>query len=307
MIVTPNNIDRWTVFLLTILISLIGSKTSSAREVIWVNAEGTAIVTSNNPNKARTQAIEIAKQNAVAAALASGITAETLLVNFRLSGSILGVIPYGKVVKKKIVDEGVIESENKNSSKQKRYQVRIKAGVVEQADEEASSFYLDASINQSVFKDGDELKIHIQSTKKCYFAVFNILEDNKIIPLLPNDVFKNNDLAANKTFIFPGEKERKKGFKIRVHLPESKTVVTESIYIIALLKPFTLTSNNARKDHQGMIDDQKALVDELIQKVMGIPAKNRAEALMPYEIRETSKKTSKLAIIKEDDKDGRIE
>ena len=282
------------VSLLIFLICLIESRTSTAQDVIWVSAEGTAVVASNNQNKARTQAIETAKQNAVVAALTSGITAETLLVNFRLSGSILATIPYGKIVKKKIVGEGLVKSNNKDIDKQKRYHVKIKAGVVEPADEEDTSFYLDAGINQSVFKDGDELKIHIQSTKKCYFAVFNILEDNKIIPLLPNDLFKKNDLAANERFVFPGEKERKKGFKIRVHLPKTETVATESIYVIALLHPFTLELNDIQKDHRGIINDQKALMQELIRKVVGIPVKNRAEALMPYEIQKTSLKNNSI-------------
>jgi hypothetical protein len=290
MIISPNYLNKWTVFLLIFLICLIKSQTLTAQDVIWVNAEGTADVTSNKKKKARTQAIETAKQNAVVAALASCITAETLLVNLRLSGSILDTIPYGKVVKNKIIDEVLVKYRNKDMDKQERYHVKIKAGVVEQTDEEDTSFYLDAGINQSVFNDGDELKIHIQSTKKCYFAVFNILEDNKIIPLLPNDLFKKNDLAANEKFVFPGEKERKKGFKIRVHLPESKTVATESIYVIALLHPFTLEFGNVHKDQRGIINDQKALMKELTRKVVGIPAKNRADALIPYEIQKTSSK-----------------
>jgi hypothetical protein len=286
MIIWHGYLNKWMVSLLIFLICLIESRVSTARDVIWVSAEGTAVVTSNNQNKARTQAIETAKQNAVVDALASGITAESLLVNSRLSGSILATIPYGKIVKKKIVDEGFVKSNN--IDKQKRYHVKIKAGVVEPLDEEETSFYLDAGINQSVFKDGDELKIHIQSTKKCYFAVFNILEDNKIIPLLPNDLFKKNDLAANERFVFPGEMERKKGFKIRVHMPKSKTVANESIYVIALLHPFTLELSDIQKDRRGIINDQKALMQELIRKIVGIPVKNRAEALMPYEIQKTS-------------------
>ena len=274
-----------------ILISLIRVQTSWAQNVIWVSAEGTAPVTSNNRNKARKQALETAKQNAIVVALASGVTAETLLVNFRLSGSILGTIPYGKIVKKKIVDEGLVKVDGQDQDKQYLYRVRIKAGVVEQVGEEDPSFYLDTAINQSIFKNGDELKIQIRSTKKCYFAVFNILEDNKIIPLLPNDYFKKNYLATNEKFVFPGKAHRKKGFKIRVHLPESKTVVTESIYILALLHPFALDLNEVKKDDHRMINDQKALIKELIRKVVGIPVKSRAEALMQYEIRKTKKET----------------
>jgi Holliday junction resolvase RusA-like endonuclease len=292
MIITPNKLNLWTVLLFSILFCLIKIQASLAQNTIWVNAEGTATVRSNDLNKARTQAIKTAKQNAVMTALTSGITTETLLVNLRLSGSILSAIPYGKVVKKNILKEGLIKPD-KDSSKKKKYHVRIKAGVVEQTDTDDFSFHIDASINQPVYKNGDELKIYIQSTRKCYFAVFNIIEGNKIIPLLPNDYVKKNHLTLNEKFIFPGETEEKKGFKIKVYLPDRKTVATESIYIIGLLHPFKLELDNALKNyhdpknHQEMINDQKALVNELIRKIVTIPIENRAEALIPYEIRKT--------------------
>jgi hypothetical protein len=293
MIITTRKLNWWTVLLFLILFCLITVQGSLAQNIIWVNAEGTGILKSNNLNKARTQAIKAAKQNAVMTALASGITAETLLVNLRLSGSILDTIPYGNVIKNIILDEGLVKHRDKDSRRKKLYYVRIKAGVVEQTEADDFSFHLDASINQSVFKNGDELKIYIQPNRKCYFAVFNIIEGNKIIPLLPNDYVKKNYLTVNEKFIFPGEQARKKGFKIQVYLPERKTVATESIYIIALLHPFKLKLDGVLKnyhnpeDNHERLNDQKTLVNELIRKIVVIPLENRAEALIPYEIRKS--------------------
>ena len=277
-------------FIVIILIGLVGGRSQATQDLIWVTAEGTAPVVSGDTKKARQQAIMAAERQAVAEALAAGISVETLLVNLRLSGSIVGAIPFGKVAQKKIVEEGLVEAAGGGSSKPDRiFRVRMKAGVVREAGGEDPSFHLDAAINQSVFKDGDELEIHIRSTKDCYFSIFNILEDKKIIRLLPNYLSAKNFLATDENFAFPGTKDRQKGLKLRVHLPENKTTTTESIYILALTRPFELTSITVQEGIFGVFNGQTVFMKDLIREVVGIPLGSRAEALMQYEIRKTKK------------------
>ena len=277
-------------FLLIILSGLIGVPFSKAQDVFWVEAEGTAPVMGDDLEKAKNQAVEVAARNAVADALASDVTVETLLVNLRLSGSILGAIPYGKVVTKEILEQETIKSTDSESNhKDSLYRVRIKAGVVQDEDGEEHSFFLDAAINQSVFKDGDELEIYIRSTKDCHFAIYNILEDEKIIRLLPNYLSTKDVLTTNKNFTFPSEEDRKKGLKLRVHLPEDKESVTESIYILALPHPINFKSINVQEGIFGVFDGQTAFMKDLIRQVVSIPLNSRAEALMQYEIRKDAK------------------
>lgn len=271
-----------------VLIGLAGVRSSLAQDPVWVTAEGTALVISGDTKKARDQAIETAERKAVAEALASGISVETLLVNLRLSGTIVGAIPFGKVVKKEILEEGPVKSQGgKSGSQDPLYRVRIKAGVVREAADGDPSFNLDAAINQHVFKDGDELQISIRSTKACYFAIFNILEDNKIIRLLPNYLSMKNHLETGEKYAFPGTKDREKGLRLLVHLPEKKEKVTESVYILALDHPFELKSIKVQEGIFGVFNGQTAFMKDLIREVVGIPLKSRAEALMQYEIRKT--------------------
>lgn len=277
---------RW----LFILIALCGSQTALAQELIWVTVEAAAPVVSGNTKKARQQAIVAAEQQAVADALAKGISVETLLVNLRLSGSIVGAIPFGKVTQKKILEEGLIKTKGNGSGKQdERFRVRMKAGVARETGGEDPSFHLDAAINQSVFKDGDELEIHLRSTKDCYFAIFNILENQKVIRLLPNYLAQKNFLSNDEDFIFPRSKDRKKGLRLIVHLPANKSTATESIYILALKRPFELKSIKVQEGIFGVFDGQTAFMKDLIREVVIIPLASRAEALMQYEIRKTKK------------------
>ena len=276
------------------LIGMIGAKPSSPQPLEWVTVEATAPILAGDTKAARKQAMTIAERDAVAKALASGISVKTLLVNLRLSGSIVGAIPFGKIVKKQVLEEGPILLTGDNPGSQSTtYHVRIKAGVVRESGSQSPPFHLDAGINQHAFTDGDELQINIRSNKACYFAIFNILEDNKIIRLLPNYLTAKNYLASDETYTFPDANDRQKGLKLRVHLPKDKERVTESIYILALDHPFQMKSIKVQEGIFGVFTGQTAFMKDLIKEVVGIPLKSRAEALMQYEIRKTRKNTQK--------------
>lgn len=273
-----------------ILVSLLGGRAAFAQELIWVTVTASAPVMSGDTKKARQQAMLAAERQAVAEALAKGISVETLLVNLRLSGSIVGAIPFGKVVEKKILEERLVKAAEGDTNHRKQlFRVRMKAGVARETDSEEPSFHLETTINRSVFKDGDELEIHIRSTKECYFAIFNILENQKVIRLLPNYLSRKNFLSTNEHFVFPGSKDRNKGIKLIVHLPDKKNTTTESIYILALTRPFELKSFKVQEGIFGVFNGQTAFMEDLIREVVGIPLGDRAEAMMQYEIRKAKK------------------
>lgn len=289
MIAGLRKCHRCSGLLMLLFIGLIWIRPASARDVVWVTVDGKATVTGGNREKARGLAIQDAERNAVARALASEITVETLLVNLRLSGSIMGAIPYGKTVQKKILDEGFIQSTGEDAADQGDvYRVRMKAGVMRVTEGADPSFNLSAGINQSVFKDGDTLEIHIRSTRNCYLSIFNILEDQKIIQLHPNSLTGNNYLPADKNYTFPGSEDHKKGLDLRVHLPDNKESVTESIYILAVSQPLNLKSVHAQEAIFGVFNGQTAFMQDLIREVVNIPFASRAEDFMQYEIRKVN-------------------
>jgi hypothetical protein len=278
--------SRWRIgLLLLLLIELIWFMPAFAQDVVWVTVEGKAPVVEGNREKARGQAIRAAERNAVAQALASEITVETLLVNLRLSGSMLGAIPYGRTVQKIILSEGLVASaEGKSTGQKSVYHVRMRAGVMRDTGGADPSFYLSAGINRSVFKDGDTLEVHVRSTKNCYLSIFNILESQKITRLYPNYLSDKNYLPADKNYIFPGPEDHGKGLKLRVHLPENKKTATESIYVLAVSQPVNLKSVHAQEAIFGAFNGRTAHMQDLIREVASIPLDRRAEAFMQYRI-----------------------
>jgi hypothetical protein len=277
---------KWMIAILVLLLDvLLADPAPAAKNIVWVTVEGTAPLATGEKPKARMQALKAAERKAVAEALAPGITVETLLVNLRLAGTIAGAIPYGRIVKREILEDGPVESPQKTVARQgSLYRVRIKAGVVQETRGEDPAFHLETALNQSKLKDGDELVIRVRSTKDCYFAMFNIVEGDKIILLLPNRLSKRNFLKANTEATFPKEEERRHGLRLRVHLPENRDTAIESIYILALPQPFELGSIQTQEGIFGIYKGQTAFVKDLIREVVGIPLAGRAEALIQYEI-----------------------
>ena len=256
-----------------------------AQDVTWVTVEGTASMQDISKEEARRRSVEDATRRAVEKVVGTNISAETLIVNLRLSGSILGAIPYGRVVDKKIVEEGVVNiHDEKHDGSSVVYKVKMKAAVAEETTGADPDFRLEASLNRSSFKDGDEMIIRIKPKKDCYVSVFTILEDEKIVRLIPNQLKADNALKADATFFFPDENDKTKGIRLRVHTPEGKDAVTETIYVLGLKQPIDFNAAKFQEGIYGVYNGQTAFMNDLINEIVGIPLSERAEQLMPYQI-----------------------
>jgi len=261
-----------------------------AEEVTWVTVEGTAALADISKTEARSRAIADARRKAVEKVVGVDISAETLVVNFRLSGSLIGAIPYGRVVDSEIIEE-TVDSSNQDKDSQ-TYRVKMKASVAEETAGGDPNFRLEAYLNRASFRDGDEMRMSIRSTQDCYISVFIILEDEKIIRLIPNRFKTYNFLQANETFLFPDENDTALGITLKVHAPEGDKAVTETLYIVAFKQDLTFDNAGFQEGIYGVYDGQTAFIQDLIKEIISIPLSERAEKLMQYEIRKTTGDTS---------------
>lgn len=283
------------------MISLVGVRGSWSQAPIWIEAEGSAALIGSDRKKARLKALKAARSKAIAKAVAPEITAETLSVMQMAVGSIFGSIPYGKITTEEIIEEGLWKPPgNASFPGDAFYHISIKAAVIAEAIKGTPSFHINAAIrsdgkpiNPSFFKEGDKLEIHIQSSKDCYLAIFNILEDQKITQLFPNSQITENLLVAGKTFIFRGNDDL---VGLQMSLPNNKKKVKEAFYIIGLPHPFDLSQTGIKegvvrkgkeKDFTKHLDEQQMTF--LVGEIAGIPIQDRAECYIPYEIRKTRK------------------
>ncbi len=257
-----------------------------AQEITWITSEGTAPTTGISQNEAKAFAIKTAEQIAIEKIVYRDISAETLLVNLRLSGGILGAIPFFSVVEREILEEGVINIHKKGQNTPSSiYRVKIKAAITAETEGIDPDFTLNASLNKTSFKNGNEIQIQILPTKDCYVSIFNILEDEKILRLIPNQYKKRNYLKANEPFKFPDNVDKIKGLTLIAHTPKGKDIVTETIFILALKQPLKLDAEKIQEAVFGIYNGKTAFMNDLIKNIARIPLNERGEKLMQYEIR----------------------
>lgn len=257
-----------------------------AAESLWVTASGTASLSGRSQEKARLLALERAAQQAIDKFAAENISTKDLLVTLRLSGNILGAIPFAKIIKTEILAQGREKMFPIGQSIPSIvYQVKIKAEIEVWLEESDPDFHLNMVLNQKSFIDGAKMQISMTSSKDCFVLVFIIMEDEKVLKLIPNRFRKDNFLKAGSKFIFPDENDRTRGITLKVFTPQDKDQVTEAVYAIALKRPVKLGKDKIQEGIFGIFDGKTAFMDDLIKEIVRVPQSERAEKLIQYQIK----------------------
>ena len=158
------------------------------------------------------------------------------------------------------------------------YIVTLKSKVGKLEGEKDPLFKLEADLNRENYQNGDEMIININSTKDCYVYVFNILSDETVSTLLPNQYLEENYLAKGTSIRVPPEKG--KITKFRVDLPEGKSQATEMILVLGI----KADKNTKSKDFDLNIGDYKMALTQLMEFIMGFPRERVEQVNLPYVI-----------------------
>jgi len=257
-----------------------------AEDFQTVTIVGLASMENVTKEEARRLAVEDGMRKAVEEVVGVNILAETLVINFQTSGDIIRAIPYGRVVEKEILEEGVEEIKaGGKSALSLIYRVKMKARVAKEKGSRDPYFKLEASLNRDVFSENDEMVIRVQSQRDCYLNVFCILEDEKVHILVPNLYRKDNFVKANETFNFPDESDKKAGINLRVHTLAGEKSSRESIYIVCLKQPLNFDTAKFEEGICGVYTGKTAFLNELVKEMVEIPVSERAERFLKYEVR----------------------
>jgi len=258
--------------------------TAANQDIAWVMVEAAAPIVGNNVEQAREAAIEIAEWKAIEEAVVVNISMETLLVNLKLSGSMVGAIPYAEIVESEIIEENDGGQSGNQATSSPMYRIKMKAGVVEKFEGHDPSFQIEAALNRTNFSNGQEMEISLKTTKECFYCIFILLEDQKVLKLIPNQYRTNNFLESNKAYTIPDAGDREKGIVLKVYTPPDKIVAKEAVYVLALQQPFDFDNADIQEGVFGIYNGQTAFIEDLIRQIVGIPLGDRAEQLIQYQI-----------------------
>jgi hypothetical protein len=270
----------------SILVLILTSEMVLSQESEWVTVEGIATIENVTKSEARKIAIANARREAVEKVVGVDILAETMVINYNVSGDIIRTIPHGKVVGQEIIKEDIelIPAKNKEGAPYLAYKVMMRVRVIKEKGRSDVFFRLEAELNRTVFKEGDLMEIKVTPSRDCYLSIFNILEDETTLILFPNRFHQNNFVKANTTFTFPSDADRNKGISLNAMVGEGKQKEDEIIHVLALKEPLQFSTATFQEGIYGIYDGHSAMVNDLVKNIVGIPLSHRAEKFIQYRI-----------------------
>ena len=199
------------------------------------------------PEQAKEMAIKRACQMAIEQFSGIEVTGRTSLIQVESNDEITmdhfskltNQISNGVILNKEIIEE---ENVTENNRIYKRITTKIKVG--NQSGEADPFFSLSANLNKIYFQNDEELILNVTPTKDCYLTILNIMSDENVATVFPNQYRKENFVKANELFELSNENDKKLGIKFKVHLLPDKTEDTEIIKIIATKEPVSININS---------------------------------------------------------------
>ena len=189
-----------------------------------VQSQGSCAIIEMTPDQAKQMALQRARSAAIEKALGIEISSKRLVTNGRLVFAFIQAYKKGMIVNEQREWLDSIPFQSDPSKPQIfEYRVQITADVYKPL-RKIQNIGLKAKLNKAVFQNGEDGFIEIQVSKDVTIAIFNILSNDKIRMIFPNEFQTNNIIEARKSFSYE--------FTVQ-NLPGHKKDV-ESFYIVAV-------------------------------------------------------------------------
>ncbi len=243
----------------------------------WFEVTSFVVIENITPEEAKGKAIQKACQTAIEQFSGVEVTGRTSLIEVE-SGSEITIDHFSKLTNQTsngiILEKEIIKEENitKNNILYKSVTVKIKVG--KQEGERDPFFTIDAKLNKDYFKEGEELELEITPSRDCYLTILNIMSDENVSTIFPNNYRKDNFVKANQVFKLPDEKDKSSGIKFKVGLLPDKEEDTEIIKILATKEPVNFQINS----------DYKTALESLQNWLVTIPRSHIEEVDLQYYI-----------------------
>ena len=204
----------------------------------WVEVEETRNFSNSvSPDRAKQELLQILRNKAVSKKVPPNVEVSQLLTDVmsESEGSTSEQTAWSGFFKHTV--SGVITAEqilidrlDQDESGYKKT-IRIKAYVEPVRGQRDAGFYIDVALENNLLKAGDELAFSVTPSKDCYLYVFNLMADQNIMLMLPNEYFEDNFIKGGTTMQIPDPVIRKYR-KFRVAPMPGEDLTSESVYIV---------------------------------------------------------------------------
>ena len=123
------------------------------------------------------------------------------------------------------------------------------------------------------------MTIDVRSTKDCYIYIFNILSNETVTTLIPNQYSNDNFLSKDDSLLIPSQEGVIN--RLRVDIPDGTKHATELIMILAI----KANKDTIKKDFNLIMGDYNMALNELMEFIMNFPMNQVAQLNLPYVIK----------------------
>lgn len=229
-----------------------------------------------------------ARRNAIEQAVGVFVRSASVVHNSQITDELIASVARGVIEEEQWLEEGIepVRDAKKAGSVVHVYHVRLKAVVRPVRVERRGGFEVHATLNKSVFQEGEEALIRIRSSEPAYLHLFSVAPDGSVTLLLPNRFVPRNQIPADQDIVFPGEPVRALGVRLRAMLPKGAKRAVEYIKVIATRKPIVLVGEQETDGVFRTFDGaESGMIQDVVKRLASLDDEDWVETTLPYEIR----------------------
>lgn len=246
-----------------------------------IEQEGEAVLGDDvTPIQAFALALNNARRAAIEQASGSIVHGSSVVYNFRLVSDLISSSTRGVIVR-----EELLKKDTKKEGRHTIYFIKIRAHVKALPERDKSSIMIKSAIvkrygspsplSTPVFQDRDEIQLSATVSDGSYIYAFGIMEDGSAYQIYPNDYFEFVAVAQGKQWMYPDEKQRDMGMKLKVGLPKDRNHAVETVLFVAMKEKRKILTD---------LSGTRTIMD-IMKSLSEIDATLWTENIVGYEIR----------------------
>jgi len=240
--------------------------------------------TGRTPEQARQEALERARELAVAEVTGIHVSAQQLRLKSEGAAavedawsSLIRTSTEGRIVREDVTHE------TRLVDGVPVYRVTLVAEVVREQAAADPGFTLDLRTlpDSNVLRQGEPVAVELTASRAGYVTLINVLADGSFSVLFPNRFAADNRVEAGRTLRIPSASQ---AFEIRPRLSPGRERERERLIAVATLDPVPFEVPRAHAEALEPGEAHEALLTALNRWLVRIPGDRRAEALVEYEV-----------------------
>jgi hypothetical protein len=202
-------LKRIIVISMTLVIALAlvanAQETRTGRTVKDITAEGSCAIIGMSAEQSQQMALNRARAAAIEKAAGIKISSALLVTSSDSIVEIIRTYSRGFITKEEVVWLPLGQYQlNSTRPPIPEYKVKIKADVYI-PKKRNEPLGLKAELNKMIYQTGEKAVFKLMTSRPAVFAVFNLIADDRVIMVFPNEIEKKNSLEAGKAVIFPAK------------------------------------------------------------------------------------------------------